>query len=114
MAAPAEKESGDAALPLACVPDSIAPVDRAPHFALISRLFRERMQERQTLDDGYAFRFAAQDFTDLARFVENERRCCPFLTFLLEVAPVDGPLWLRILGPAGTPEFLDAELAERA
>ena len=44
-----------------------------------------------------------------ARFVANERRCCPFLTFTLELAPDGGPLWLRLTGPAGTRAFLEAE-----
>lgn len=99
----------DAALPLACVPDAIPSADRPAHFALIGRLF-ENVREKVILDDGYAVRFDAAAFGDVARFVENERLCCPFLAFTLEVQPGGGPLWLRMTGPEGTREFLDVEL----
>jgi len=99
----------DTALPLACVPDAIPSADRPAHFALIERLFQE-VREKVVLDDGYAFRFDAGAFADVARFVENERLCCPFLTFRLEAQPAAGPLWLRLTGPEGTREFLDVEL----
>ena len=62
------------------------------------------------LPDGYAYRFDADAFDDVARWVANERRCCPFLTFALELSPEGGPLWARLTGPEGTRAFLDAEL----
>jgi hypothetical protein len=95
---------------LACVPGSIPPAERAAHFALVARLFGGAVLERRELPDGYAFRFDAKSFDQVARFVANERRCCPFLTFTVEVAPAAGPLWLRLTGPTGTREFLEAEL----
>jgi len=42
--------------------------------------------------------------------MENERRCCPFMTFEVVVAPSSGPIWLRMTGPEGTREVLRAEL----
>lgn len=68
------------------------------------------MRERRDIPDGYAFRFDADAFDDIARFVTNERRCCPFLTFVLEVSPHGGPPWVRLSGPPGTRGFLDAEI----
>jgi hypothetical protein len=47
----------------------------------------------------------------VARFVANERRCCPFLAIAVERAPDAGPLWLRLTGPAGTHELLDAAVS---
>ena len=44
------------------------------------------------------------------RFVGNERHCCPFLGFAIEILPENGVLWLRLAGPAGTRAFLDEEL----
>jgi len=99
----------DAPLSLACVPDAIPSADRPAHFALIERLFQD-VREKVALDDGYAFRFDASAFADVARFIENERLCCPFLAFMLEAQPAGGPLWLRMTGPEGTREFLDVEL----
>jgi hypothetical protein len=48
--------------------------------------------------------------TELARFLTNERRCCPFLSFDIAIASNGGPVWLHITGPEGTREFLAAEL----
>jgi hypothetical protein len=96
--------------PLACVPGAIPPGERPAHFALARRLFAEAVRERRDLPDGLAFRFAADRFDEAARFVANERRCCPFLHFELSVAPADGPVRLRMTGPPGTRALLEAEL----
>ena len=103
-------------IPLACTPAAIPADARGAHFALGARLFGVRVRERRDLPDGVELRFDAADFDDVARFVGNERRCCPFLHFHLELLPGDGPLWLRLAGPAGTRDLLAAELrlAEKA
>ncbi len=46
----------------------------------------------------------------ISRFLSNERRCCPFLSFEVAIAPHGGPVWLRLTGPVGTREFLATEL----
>lgn len=95
---------------LACVPNAIAAAERAGHFALARKLFAELAEERADLPRGYAFRFAPDAFEELARFVANERKCCPFMNFELAIAPESGPLWLRMTGPDGTRAVLQAEL----
>jgi hypothetical protein len=100
----------DDAVPLACVPAAIPAAERTPHFALARKLFTELAKERRELASGYAFRFEASELETLSRFIANERRCCAFMTFELEVAPACGPLWLRMTGPEGTRAVLDAEL----
>ena len=97
-------------LGLACVPSGIPTTERTAHFALVERLFCQEVQERQEIPGGYAFRFSAEAFDDVARFVSNERRCCPFLSFTIEVSPENGTLWLRLAGPEGTRAVLDKEL----
>ena len=103
-----------AEVPLACVPGAIPAAERPAHFRLLTRLFTTAARERQRLDDGYAFRFDAGAFEELARWIANERRCCPFLEFDVRLAPGDGPIWVQLTGPAGTHEFLDAELSGAA
>jgi hypothetical protein len=100
----------DSAAPLACVPGAIPADERAAHFALAAELFGGGVQERRQLADGYALRFAPERLDGVMRFVSNERLCCPFLEFGITVAPADGPVWLRLTGPAGTRAFLEAEL----
>jgi len=98
---------------LACVVGAISPAERAGHFALLKRLFGEAVLERRNIaspEEGYAFRFDADAFSDVSQFIRNERLCCPFLTFVVELSPRGGPLWLSLSGPGGTRAFLDAEL----
>ena len=95
---------------VACVPSAIPAAARHAHFTLAHELLVVRAEERVTLPDGYAIRFPPADLEAVARFVENERRCCPFLTFALTLDADIGPLWLRMTGPTGTRAVLDAEL----
>jgi hypothetical protein len=99
-----------APVPLACVPGAIPAAERATHFARIARLFGGEVRATHDLPDGRAYTFAADAFDEVARWVTLERRCCPFLTFALELAPAEDALRLRLTGPAGTRAFLDAEL----
>lgn len=98
------------AVPLACVPGAIPAAERSAHFALLERLFGGDARERAGVPNGYSFRFDAEAFDDVARFVANERKCCPFVAFAVELSPDGGPLWLRLQGPEGTREFFDTEL----
>lgn len=102
------------AVTLACVPDAIPASERDAHFARLTRLFTTAVRERRTLPDGYAYRFDADVFDEIARWVSHERRCCPFLAFAIELAAADGAIWVRLTGPVGTREFLDAELGPGA
>jgi hypothetical protein len=55
--------------------------------------------QRPDLPGGFAFRFAADGFENVARFVLNTRRCCP-LRFEIDSAVDDGSARLRLTGPA--------------
>ncbi len=81
-----------------CDLSAIAPSQRDAHQALAARLFGEAVQEWTELANGYAFRFTPEEYEDVTAFVANERLCCPFFTFVLEVTADRGPLWLRITG----------------
>lgn len=95
---------------LACVPSAVPAAERQEHFALGHELLEARAIERLALCNGYAFRYEPEALEAVARFVANERKCCPFLTFELTLAPESGPLWLRMTGPEGTRAVIDAEL----
>jgi hypothetical protein len=96
---------------VACVISAIAPDEREAHLARASRLMFTAFQERHALPDGFAWRFTADDYDELCRFVANERRCCPFFTFTLEMTPHSGPIWLRITGDEVVSAFLQPEMA---
>jgi hypothetical protein len=95
---------------LACVPDAIPVGDRAAHFELARELFHVRVNERSELTEGFAFRFPRDAFEAVARFVANERKCCPFVTFELSIGPEPASLLLQMTGPKGTRAILEAEL----
>jgi hypothetical protein len=92
--------------PIACDLTAIEPAERSAHQALAGHLLREAVLETRELVDGYAFRFPAELYPEIVGFIANERRCCAFFTFALEVAPDHGPIWLRITGPEGVKAIL--------
>ena len=93
-----------------CVPSAIPAAERREHFTLARELFSQRVLELRELPNGYALRFARDAFDAVARFVSNERLCCPFLRFELHVKSREGPVWLHMSGPPGTQAMLQAEL----
>jgi hypothetical protein len=96
-------------IPLACDLTAIPAEQRPAHELLARQLFFEAIPERQELSDGYTFQFRADQYPLLAAFIANERLCCPFFSFTLEVTPAQGPLWLRLTGGDGVKEFIHAE-----
>ncbi len=96
--------------PIACSPDAIPAAERPAHFQLMTRLFTTKARERRAAPNGCDYRFDADAFDDVALWLANERRCCPFLTFELELEAGEGPIWLRITGPKGTDAFLHTAL----
>jgi hypothetical protein len=83
---------------------------RSTHLTAAEQLLRHDTAEVQELSDGYAFRFGAEQYAQVTDFIANERLCCPFFSFTLEVTPAQGPLWLRISGTAEIKGFLQSAL----
>jgi hypothetical protein len=96
--------------PLTCIPGAIPQQERPAHFALARRLLRSDAVSRRALANGYEIRFSIDVMTDVALFVSRERLCCPFLRFDLAVEPGAAEVTLRMTGPEGAREALDAEL----
>ena len=98
-------------LPIACDLTAIVADERGAHMARATQLVMHAYAERQELPNGYAWRFSAEQYDEVARYVANERRCCPFFTFTVEVAPAGGPVWLRVTGDETIKAYLQSELA---
>jgi hypothetical protein len=96
-------------IPIACDLTAIPADEREAHETLAEQLFSEAVPERHELADGFAFRFRADQYPLLVAFIGNERLCCPFFRFVLEVTPGRGPIWLRITGGEGVKEFIQSE-----
>jgi hypothetical protein len=89
---------------------ALSPAQRTAHQELIGRLFGSLVQETRELPDGYAYRFDGEHYPLVAEFITNERLCCPFLTFSLNVSPHGGPLWLQLTAEGDVKPFLREEL----
>jgi hypothetical protein len=94
---------------LACNMSALNPVEREIHRTLLLQLSRQ-FQELRELPDGFAFLFPGTALETIAQFVPLERKCCPFLDFILEVERHDGPVRLTIKGPEGVKKFLIMDL----
>ena len=97
--------------PIACDLTAIPVAQRAAHAVRAHHLLFDVAQETQERSDGYAYRFDSDSYPLVAEFIANERRCCPFFRFVLEVTAERGPLWLHISGRDGVKDFLRQELA---
>jgi len=98
-------------IPLTCNMAAFNTEQGERHQILFQQIF-ESIKEIQNLLDGYAFRLPMESSlcVAVAEFITLERLCCPFLNFVLEVEPGDGPLWLKLTGPDGVKQVLRAEL----
>lgn len=99
--------------PLVCDLTAIPTPVRQEHLLTATQVFQAAVTI-QDLPNGYALRLPNEGdlFMALARFVENERRCCPFFHFGLDLEPNGGPLWLRITGGEGVKELLQSVLSD--
>ena len=97
--------------PLVCDLTAIPSDIREEHIITTPQLFA-LAQEVQELPNGFAIRFLPGMFMAISKFIENERSCCPFFNFGLEVEPNSGPVWLRLTGGEGVKEILQITLFE--
>src|SRR6185503_7153233 len=109
MKAPAQQT------PLICNMDVFTPAERENHIRTTTQLFQS-VQTIHEAENGFEFMFPnfdkQENLIQLAEFIFNERRCCPFLEFTLRIAPNDLPISLLLTGPEGNKEFLHIEFSE--
>ena len=99
--------------PLVCNMNVFTPAERENHIRTTIRLF-QAVQEIHEAENGFEFIFPndSEMITRLAKFITNERLCCPFLEFVLRITQNDEPISLTLTGPEGTQEFLREEFSE--
>jgi hypothetical protein len=90
-------------IPIACTLNQTQFAERKE---LVKRLAQEA-KERRKLPHGVGLSFepVSSRVTELARLVDLERTCCPFLRFRIE-APAGGAVWLELTGPATAQEII--------
>lgn len=76
----------------------------------------ERLIARQPkvteLQDGFELHFAKGKglYALAAQWTSAESRCCPFFDLSISVQRFNGPMTVRITGPKGVKEFINADL----
>ena len=98
-------------MPVACGLVEFDEVSRGEHRRLAGELLGA-MTGSEELPNGYALRFPAKPFLFLriARWIELERACCPFLTIRLEIERSTPAYRVELTGPDGTKDVLEKEL----
>ena len=98
--------------PLVCNMGVFTPAQRDSHIENTTQLM-QAVQSIQEVENGYQFTFPSETelITKVAEFIANERLCCPFLEFTLNVNANSEPISLSLAGPTGTQEFLRLELS---
>ena len=96
------------AQPLACNLNALTAAERKEHGAL-SRRVVAAFSAPESTRDGWAFSLPVEMLGDVAKWIEGERKCCPFLRFALVVEPGGKTARLTLSGREGVKEFLAAE-----
>jgi len=96
--------------PLVCNMDVFTSAQREAHIQTTTELI-QALQSVQEVKNGYEFTFPndTEFISKIAEFISNERLCCPFLKFTLNILSNREPLSLSLTGPIGTQGFLRAE-----
>jgi hypothetical protein len=97
------------AIPLACDLTAIPADQRGAYQALVRDLMGSATSIRD-VPDGLVFEWSLSRYESVTRWIDFERRCCPFLTFTLTVSQGQELLAARATGPEGAAAFLRAEL----
>ncbi len=98
--------------PFFCNLDAFTKAERASHRDASQQMLASLRGIRE-VPDGYAFDLDSHRFSskELARWVDLERRCCPFFDFRIERGREDGPVTLQLTGRPGVKDFIRAEFA---
>lgn len=86
----------DEPIEIACNFGAIDPAQRSSHADTAEQLFTASLDIAE-LADGYAFRLPLTTpvLQQAMTWITNERLCCPFLTFTLEI---NQQFWLKLTG----------------
>ena len=89
---------------------ALTPAERAHHKLLSEKLMAARRDIVES-PKGYEFQFSPSDVTlaELAEWVANEAKCCPFFDFHIDLENKGTLLCLRLTGEEGIKPFIRSE-----
>jgi len=93
-----------------CNLKALSPSERDRHKKLTEKLIAARSKVIET-ERGYEFRFSPTTISlaELAEWVGNESKCCPFFDFHIDMEREGSLLGLRLTGDEGIKAFIRAE-----
>ena len=97
--------------PIAC---DLSALDNPEHHKIqFERLFEER-EEVKRVEGGLAVRFPSE--TRFAKravdFISRERKCCPFLTFQIAIAPEGRGVWLYMGSDESVEDYITSSFEQ--
>jgi hypothetical protein len=95
------------AIVIACDPSAV-PADQRDQWVATGTQVYAAVQAVHDLPNGYRFRLPAESamLLKVAEYISNERLCCTFLHFAVEIEPQRGPIWLELTGGSGVKEYM--------
>jgi hypothetical protein len=102
-------------IPIACNPQVFSKVELDEAISLALDVIFRLPKSKRELPDGFLFEYQGNEelFLEVARFVYNEHRCCPWESFAIEMEPFaagsEGIIRLRYLGGSEEGKALQAE-----
>ena len=92
---------------IACDPSAIPAESRARWIETGKQVYAA-VQAVQEVPMGYRFRLPTDSalLLTVAEYISNERLCCAFLRFTVEIEPDRGPFWLRLTGGQGVKAYM--------
>ena len=97
--------------PFSCKMNALSPAERKELPKWLDSLVAMKPVATE-LENGFSLEFAhsGKAFPLASKWISCESRCCPFFEFAISLTPNDGPLTIRITGPAGVKEFIADDL----
>ena len=92
---------------IACDPSAI-PAEARAGWVETGKHVYAAVREVQELANGYRFRLPAESamLVRVAEYISNERLCCSFLHFSVDITPNQGPFWLSLSGGEGVKAYI--------
>ena len=92
---------------IACNPNAI-PADKRDQWVENGKQVYAAVLEVREMPDGFGFLVPTDSvmLLKIAEYIANERLCCSFLHFTVEVEPNSGPIWLRLTGGEGVKAYM--------
>ena len=93
-----------------CNIKALTPEERAHHKQLGDKLMAAR-KEIVEMPNGYEFQFSPKNVTlaELADWVVDENKCCPFFNFHIDLENEGALICLRLTGEEGIKQFIRGE-----